>query len=68
MQKFQLINISKKYLDGNKVTTILENINLCFSSAGFTGIIGDSGSGKSTILNLIGGLEKPSSGKILLDS
>ena len=45
----------------------LKNINLAIEEGSVTGIIGHTGSGKSTLVRLLNGLERPSSGTVLLD-
>lgn len=60
----ELRNIYKSY--GS--TEILKNINLSLESGEITFIVGTSGTGKSTLLNLIGGLDKVTSGTILLNN
>ena len=62
--KFQ--NIEFKY--PNKDDSILENIDLKFEQGKIIGIIGSTGSGKTTFLNLLTGLIKPTKGKIFCDS
>ncbi|MGI6855469.1 methionine ABC transporter ATP-binding protein [Mesorhizobium sp. 1B3] len=47
--------------------TALNNVSLTVSRGSITGIIGRSGAGKSTLIRLVNGLEKPSSGKVLVD-
>ncbi|EAK0847522.1 ATP-binding cassette domain-containing protein [Campylobacter lari] len=59
-----LENIQKKINN----TTILENINLYIQKGEFVAIIGQSGSGKTSLLNIIGTLDEPSSGKYFLDA
>ncbi len=59
----EIKNLSFKF--GSK--KILDNISLKIEKGSVTGIIGQSGEGKSTLLNLILGLLKPSSGEILVD-
>ena len=56
-------NISKSFGD-NKV---LENINLNISKSEFFGLLGSSGSGKTTLLRILGGFEKPDTGRVILD-
>ena len=56
-------NISKSF-GKNKV---LENINLDISKSEFFGLLGSSGSGKTTLLRILGGFEKPDSGRIFLE-
>lgn len=60
----RLENIQKKINN----TTILENINLYIQKGEFVAIIGQSGSGKTSLLNIIGTLDEPSSGKYFLDA
>ena len=55
------------YLEGNKETTILNNLDFILSPGETVAVLGKSGCGKSTLLNLIGGLEKPSSGSVLIN-
>ena len=56
-------NISKSF-GTNKV---LENINLNISKSEFFGLLGSSGSGKTTLLRILGGFEKPDTGRIFLE-
>lgn len=57
-------NLSKSYLEGNQVRTVLKDLTLEIPSAEFIAVIGKSGSGKSTLLNLISGIDKPDQGEI----
>lgn len=59
----QLINVTKKFYNPNKV--VLKDVNLTIKKGEFVCILGSSGVGKSTMLNLVAGLERASSGKIL---
>lgn len=68
MPLIQIINVSKIYVSGkNILTKALEDINMTFESQGFTAIAGPSGSGKSSLLHLIGALDSPTQGKILYE-
>ena len=58
-----LKNIDKSYGD----TKVLENINISIYNNEFFTILGSSGSGKSTIIRMIGGFTKPSSGEIIFE-
>jgi putative ABC transport system ATP-binding protein len=62
-----LHNIDKVYRTERVETLALQNINLDIAGGEFISIMGPSGCGKSTLLNLIGLLDKPTSGKLLLD-
>jgi len=57
----QLINLTKRFED----KTVLDNVTLCFPEGRISCLMGASGRGKTTIANLILGLIKPDSGKIL---
>lgn len=63
----QLKNISKTYRTKNGAThRALNNVSLRFGEKGLVFIVGRSGGGKSTLLNMIAALDKPDSGEILL--
>ena len=57
-------SLSKEYPSGHTTIHALQNIDLKIERGEFISFIGKSGSGKSTLLNLIGGLDRPTSGKI----
>ena len=64
----QLENVSYVYGQGtSSVTQALKNINLTINKGEFAAIIGHTGSGKSTLIQHLNGLEKPSSGRVLFD-
>jgi energy-coupling factor transport system ATP-binding protein len=66
--KIELINVNYVYSAGSPFAAhALENINLNIESGKITGIIGHTGSGKSTLVRLLNGLERPTSGKVFLD-
>lgn len=60
-------NLTKKYGKGQNEVTAVDNISFSVKKGEFVAIIGPSGSGKSTLLHLIGGVDKPSSGKVYID-
>ncbi len=67
-QKIELINVNYVYGAGTPFESLaLDNINLKIEAGKITGIIGHTGSGKSTMVRLFNGLERPSSGHVLLD-
>ena len=61
-------NLSKEY--GNEMNKIqaLDNISFTVKKGQFISIVGASGSGKSTLLHLLGGIDKPSSGKVIINN
>jgi len=63
----ELINITKTYLTGAIEFNALKNVNLSVSEGDFLAIMGPSGSGKSTCMNILGCLDRPTSGTYLLD-
>lgn len=60
----QLQNVDKRFGFGNKSQLVLNNISMSVKQGEFISLLGQSGCGKSTILNLIGGFEEPSEGTI----
>lgn len=65
IESIEFRNVYYKYPNSDKY--ILENVNFKIYKKDFVGIVGDSGSGKSTIINLIQRLAKPSNGNILIN-
>ncbi|CAL4322703.1 lipoprotein-releasing ABC transporter ATP-binding protein LolD [Buchnera aphidicola] len=63
----QCINLKKSFYIKKEEIKILKNISLTIKKGDITIITGKSGSGKSTFLNLLSGLDKPSSGRILFN-
>lgn len=61
-------NISKKYGRGSSSFFALEDVSFNVDDGEFVVILGQSGSGKSTILNMIGCIDSPTSGTIIVDS
>lgn len=64
MSLLQLSNVSKGYSG----TTVLSNISLDVKEGEFIVIVGYSGTGKTTLMNMISGLDKPDSGQAMLDA
>ena len=60
-------NLEKNYKQGNGLIEAIKNVNLTIQSGEFIVLIGPSGGGKSTFLNMIGGIDRPSSGSVLFD-
>ncbi|MDE5770659.1 MAG: ABC transporter ATP-binding protein [Ruminococcus sp.] len=59
-------NLTKIYGSGDNKVTALNNANLSVEQGEFAAIVGTSGSGKSTLLHMLGGLDRPTSGKVLV--
>ena len=60
-------NISKLYKQADQDIIALNNVSISFEKGEFTAIVGPSGSGKTTFLNSIGGLDSPTSGKVMIE-
>ena len=65
MAYLELNNINKTYGEGDGATEVLTDINLSIEEGEFVAIVGFTGSGKTTLVNLINGLLKPTSGEVL---
>lgn len=65
--KIELQNICKTFRDADHELRVIDDLSFTFPAAGSLAIVGRSGVGKSTLLHMLGGLERPSSGSILLD-
>ena len=62
----QLNNITKDYISGDTVVNALQGISLSFREHEFVSILGQSGCGKTTMLNIIGGLDRYSDGDLII--
>lgn len=68
MNKIEIQNVSYTYSKGTPFQMVaLNDVSVAFEKGKITGLIGHTGSGKSTLVNMLNGLYKPSSGKVLLD-
>lgn len=67
MEILRCENLSKVYGEGNICTQALKNISFSVEKGEFVSIVGPSGSGKSTLLHILGGVDKPTSGKVYID-
>jgi putative ABC transport system ATP-binding protein len=60
-------DLTKIYGEGDTAVTALNAVDLSVEPGEFLAIMGPSGCGKSTLLNMVGGLDRPSSGRVLID-
>jgi putative ABC transport system ATP-binding protein len=63
----ELKNVSRRYQQGENSVLALDDVSLRIEPEEFVVVTGESGSGKSTFLHLIGGLDKPDSGEVLVN-
>lgn len=69
MTKLELRNVTKGFEGNNGASSVtaLENINLNIEEGQFVCFVGPSGCGKTTLLNILAGLDKPTSGEVILN-
>jgi len=67
MEILKVENLTKVYGKGSTEVIALDNVSFSVEKGEFVAIVGASGSGKSTLLHLIGGVDRPTSGKVFID-
>ena len=67
MELIRIESLKKEYVTGSEKLEVLKDVNLIITQGETISITGESGSGKTTILNLVGGLDTASAGKILFN-
>lgn len=67
MEILRVENLSKIYGKGSTQVVALDNVSLSVEKGEFLAIVGASGSGKSTLLHLLGGVDRPTSGRVVIN-
>lgn len=67
MEILKTLNLTKTYGKGESEVQALRGVDLSVNKGEFLSIVGTSGSGKSTLLHMLGGLDRPTSGKVIID-
>lgn len=67
MDIITICNLKKYYGSGERIVRALDGVNLTVAQGEFIAIVGASGCGKTTLLNMMGGLDRPASGEVIVD-
>lgn len=67
MEVLEVKELTKIYGQGDNKVVALDHVSFCVKKGEFIAIVGTSGSGKSTLMNIIGGIDRPTSGRVIID-
>ncbi len=67
MDIITICNLKKYYGSGERIVRALDGVNLTVAQGEFIAIVGASGCGKTTLLNMMSGLDRPASGEVIVD-
>ena len=67
MEILRVENLTKVYGKGENEVRALDGVSFSVEKGSFVAVIGPSGSGKSTLLHILGGVDRPTSGRVLMD-
>lgn len=67
MELLRTENVCRTYGSGSTLVTAVDNVNLTLKKGEYVSVVGASGSGKSTMLHMLGGVDRPTSGKIFIE-
>lgn len=67
MKAIEMINVKKDYITSSETINALKETNFSVNKGELVAVIGPSGSGKSTFLTILGGLQKPTTGEVLIE-
>ena len=67
MEILRTEHLFKKYGKGNNEVIAVNDANLSVAQGEFVAIVGSSGSGKSTLMHMLGGVDRPTSGRVLIE-
>src|ERR1700683_2103768 len=65
--RVELRGVSKTYSNGGQPAEVLHDVSLCAAAGSVTALVGRSGCGKTTLLNLAGAMDFPTRGEVLID-
>jgi putative ABC transport system ATP-binding protein len=63
----RVVDVTKSFSLGKSAVSVLKGVDLSVEAGEYLSIMGPSGSGKSTLFNIIGGLDKPTTGRVFID-